>query len=158
MKTPMSKILIGCVVAGLFVCSGSNCYADTLRRVSGQGYDGVIGVQLDDAPTGQHWVPTNEQVAALERRLPEHIKSLKEQPFRNARSINDYKRQYVGIWHEGKKVIKVLFLYKGNKEVTSGEWLYRLIAVLGGGDNYLNVVYDPERGLFPYGLFSNADA
>ena len=73
--------------------------------------------------------------------------------------LANFKRQYVGIFADGRKVIYINFIYGGvirSDAKLRDSWRKHWVAALDGGDNFWSVTYDPETGWFA-SLSSNSD-
>lgn len=128
--------------------------AETWDMVSGSGYAGVIA-PLDRAPifrTGYGtqasgwWLPTAEQIAALEAGLPNYLRTFSdEQTIALADKVGTYKRQYAGLVIEGRALIFVnAFCF----DSTDGRWTSEPVFVDDGGDCFFQVYWEPATGGF----------
>jgi len=122
--------------------------------VSGPGYTGVIA-PLERAPifrTGYGdmalgwWLPTAEEIAALEAALPNHLRTFSdERTIALADKVGTYKRQYAGLVIDGRALIFVNALCF---DPTDGGWTSGPIFVDDGGDCFFQLYYEPSTGGF----------
>lgn len=111
--------------------------------VVGPGYRGVI---LASKPGG--WMPTPAQVAALEARLPDAMRT-RAPEFR--RPLSRYFRQYVGTIEDGKRWIEVHGAAIDDIESLAAEGFdprQEELMVFDGGDSFFEARYDPTTGTF----------
>jgi hypothetical protein len=92
--------------------------------------------------TPPFWTPETRQVMALEKILPEHIEKNTSKNRKPIRDISTYKRQYLGITHNGKKQIYVNAFCEAHWSRTS-EWQSKFVYALGGGNCFFKLRYDP---------------
>ena len=127
---------------------GINGYASE-TRVSGAGFDGVI---LDLPSTQKNievWIPVYDQISEMEKALPEYVKTyIKANKITLTKPITKYKRQYVGIKDNGRKLIGTNYYYDNLDFVTSKKWLKTVGDCSAGGDEYLGSVYDVDQKAF----------
>jgi hypothetical protein len=104
----------------------------------------VLDTCSRDSPARQggvlsgYWVPTIEQIAQLEARLPQL------QPTIAAPASAD--RQYVGILYRGKHAIYVnAFKPHDDRDVDPS---VDAVRVCGGGSGFWGAVFDPDSGTF----------
>ncbi len=118
-------------------------------HVSGPGFDGMI---LDMPTTRKEvavWIPGYDQIAELEKALPAYVKRyIKAHKIVLRKPISKYKRQYVGVKENGKRMIGVSFYYERLDFVTSKKWLTGVWSGESAGDDYLGAVYDVEKKAF----------
>jgi hypothetical protein len=97
--------------------------------------------------TPAFWTPTVEQVLTLEEDLCIYVR---EKTHYNRSTIGDlsrYKRQYLGITRNGMRKIYVN-AFCDDYWLKTKDWLYDFILVLGGGDCYFQILYDPITNEF----------
>ena len=167
----------GCVdrrpgnVAATPVCGGS-------VEARGDVYYGVIFpptcyVQVDDARVVSHWMPSQEQVAALERELRAALEGLRGSPAGIAdpssshsldrfaylsgelggilERLDQYRRQYAGITlRDGRRRILVNCFPAATSPETDqfADWKGRWVSVLDGGNSYWRIQYEVGSGRF----------
>jgi hypothetical protein len=104
-------------------------------------------------PDGEAWMPTVEQVADAERRLPAYLAGANprlpstcdpDTPPRIAARLDQYARQYFGIVSEGRRVLFINCLPVDSRS----DWRVRPVFVCDGGDAYFQLLYDPELMAF----------
>jgi hypothetical protein len=103
-----------------------------------------------------YWTPSLPDVLALEKRLPDYLRrTLCDDPpvgpqfcgwgrFPLWMKVPTYKRQYVGVVRDGRRVIFANFFC----EVFNKKWRSEPVFVLDGGDCFVQVNYDVKSGLF----------
>jgi len=62
--------------------------------------------------------------------------------------LTDYKRQYIGVISNGKKVLYLSFIHNWVIKTDAQDWRHHWIAILDGGDLTWSVLYDPATGSF----------
>jgi hypothetical protein len=87
------------------------------------------------------WTPTERQVLDFEGLLPAF---LDEHRLTIEVPLEDYRRQYDGIFSDGKRVLLVQFFHETTNDVTSGDWLRHRVAYAGGGVCYMRGWFDPD--------------
>ena len=65
-----------------------------------------------------------------------------------ASRVADYKRQYVGVIIDGKKLILLSFVQDYIIQSVATDWHEHWIEVLDGDDLIWSVLYDPSTGCF----------
>lgn len=131
------------------------------QAVRGSGYEGVI-LSVENAQElgpllgndiNEFWLPTEQDVAALEAALPDYL-TANDEMFENLpvlwERLSKYKRQYVGYLENGQRVIYVNYFYNP----PDNNWKKEFILVMDGGDSYFNLRFQVETGQF-YGLEVN---
>jgi len=121
------------------------------ERVSGPSFDGVIVAFTGKSGKGESaaelWMPTAADVRQLEAALPAYaVPQLKR--FGVTKRLGDYKRQYVGFVKGGQREIVVQFYHRTTDLVKSGKWLWQIVSVAGGGDDYLRAWYSVDKKRF----------
>jgi len=102
------------------------------------------------------WTPSREDILLFEKALPRAvITNAHTRQSRIARELPNYKRQYVGVMRNGRRELRVTLLHNSSNAVRDGSWLTAYLQVMGGGDNYGHVTFDPRTRriteLFPNG-------
>jgi hypothetical protein len=104
-----------------------------------------------------YWMPTVDDVRAMESRLPGYLESLGEEPFWGERvweKLDTYHRQYEGFFIDGRAVLHTFFFCN----VWEGmDWQHERFMVDDGGACYFEVNYDLDTGEF-FDLFVNGIA
>ena len=106
-------------------------------------------LQGRNKPPSEYWTPTAEQVVELESKLSDYLKSTA--PARAPelwKKLDQYKRQYVGIVVEGRRLIYANFICDGVIKESFRDWKSRPIQVDDGGDCFFEVDYEPATGQF----------
>ncbi|MCA9592692.1 MAG: hypothetical protein KC776_05255 [Myxococcales bacterium] len=100
---------------------------------------------------GQYFEPTNAQVRAFEDHLADFLQSSKD-PGAGALAakLHRYRRQFVGVVTDGKRLVFGNFFCSDVPATTP-------VIVDDGGDCYFNVFFDPTTGAFSK-LIINGDA
>jgi hypothetical protein len=91
------------------------------------------------------WTPGRNSVLTLEERIGSYLKkaAAKRSPSLWSK-LAKYKRQYVGVMRNGRKVIFVNF-FCGAFDT---DWKTHPVAVDDGGDCFFNLLYDPGSSAF----------
>jgi hypothetical protein len=104
--------------------------------------DEFEGVILRDGD----WVPTVEEVLALEEQLNTYLLQHQEAFDGSKKPIEErlptYKRQYWGFLEDEKKVIFANFFC----DAFNYDWMHQRVVVMDGGDCYFQIRYDVETG------------
>ena len=97
------------------------------------------------------WTPAAADVEALEQRLPDHLRAAlaRQRPARGGKAplwerAKTYKRQYVGVRRDGRRIVFANFFCRAWKE----DWRTEPIVVEDGGDCYFQVEYDVDKASF----------
>jgi len=85
-----------------------------------------------------YWTPTTSEVLDLEDSLRSYLKQAAPQL---ETRIGEYRRQYTGFYHEGKRLMFVNFACDGP---WSRGWQCRPVVVDDGGDCFFSLRCDPE--------------
>ncbi len=118
-------------------------------RVSRPSFDAVV---LDlsplnntpDVPGLQHWCPSPDQVMSAEAGLKAFLRT--SAAWHSSRIRTDlarYKRQYTGFVTKGRKVVHIQFFHPDSPPVRDGSWSTTFMTVMGGGDLFFNLRWDP---------------
>jgi hypothetical protein len=104
---------------------------------------------VDALAKAEAWTPTLADVLALEQKLPGHLRenyeSRRKEPL--WKRAPGYKRQYLGITRQGRRVIHAnLFCQVPGSRVS--DWHTVAVVVEDGGDCYFSIEYDVQRGTF----------
>jgi hypothetical protein len=100
------------------------------------------------------WTPGKNEVLKLEEKLESYLKKAAAKRSPNLWSkLATYKRQYVGITRNGRKVIFANFFC----HAFDMDWKAKPVTVDDGGDCFFNVTYDPDSATFS-DLQINGDA
>ena len=130
---------------------GSALWSPPSIRVSRPSFDAVI---LDLSPLNntpdvsgtQHWCPSPEQVVSAEAGMAVFLRgSLAWQSPRIRADLNRYKRQYVGFVRDGRRLIYIQFFHPESRPVRDGSWATSFMTIMGGGDYFFRLLYDPEK-------------
>jgi hypothetical protein len=97
------------------------------------------------------WTPGRKDVLRLEERIETYLR--KAASLALASKLPKYKRQYLGITQNGRRVIFVNFFC----EDPGPGWETSLVTVMDGGDCFFRVLYDPESSGF-FHLVINGEA
>jgi hypothetical protein len=100
-----------------------------------------------DELTPPFWTPKLEQVRALEKLLPQYVRTTIPKNRGPIGTISKYKRQYFGITKNRKKQIYVNAFceqYWSQKN----DWQSKFVFVLGGGNCYFQILFDPTTNEF----------
>jgi hypothetical protein len=97
--------------------------------------------------TPPFWTPRIEEVRALEKLLPEFIRKNIPQNRKPIGTISKYKRQYLGITRNGKRQIYVNAFCEQHWSQKK-DWESRFVFVLGGGNCYFRILFDPATNEF----------
>jgi len=108
----------------------------------------------DDSKLPAGWTPTKELVLSLEDDLHQYVIRNQEKTSWIVEHLPEYKVQYWGYIHDGKKILQINFHH--NSSVKYGMWKIPF-GVLGGGRNHFTVLYDPTQRKFTE-LSINCDA
>jgi hypothetical protein len=91
------------------------------------------------------WTPGRDSVIKLEERIESYLKKAAAQRSPNLWSkLKKYKRQYVGVMRNGRKVIFANFFC----DAFDADWKTNPVAVDDGGDCFFNLLYDPGSSAF----------
>ena len=93
---------------------------------------------------GPYWTPTRQQIAELEKILPQYVESNVPAHYSNLKTdLADYKRQYYGITRFGKKVVYVSAFCKEHWS-RNDTWITGFVFAIDGGECFFQLTYDPE--------------
>jgi hypothetical protein len=97
------------------------------------------------------WTPAQDDVLALEKALPDHLRTELTRQRTQARSkvplwerAPTYKRQYAGVRRNGRRIVHANFFCRDYGK----NWRTEPIVVKDGGDRYFNIDYDVEKKTF----------
>ncbi|OJT17939.1 hypothetical protein BO221_43915 [Archangium sp. Cb G35] len=99
------------------------------------------------------WTPTRKDVLDLEERIEAYLREREQGDLWS--SIASYKRQYVGLTRNGRRVIFANFFCHTFDDFF--DWRTRLVSVDDGGDCFFHVFYEPASATFS-GLQINGEA
>ena len=123
------------------------------QLVSGPGFEGVI-ISAEEclASDPRHllkpsdvWTPSVADVREVETVLPAYISSpdamrvLRES--RIPSELARYRRQYWGTVRSGRREVRVLYYHADTDIVRKGIWSRGILAVMGGGDRFFQVLF-----------------
>ena len=141
------------LLAPVLVVSGLAAETPPLIRVSGPGYDGAIVRRTQPlGRMGISWTPTAELVREAETLLPIYLNTsaaasaLRDTAIRS--QLSRYRRQYWGLSSGNRRRLQIHFFHDETPVVQKGRWLNSVVSVMGGGDRYFRVTYQPERRSF----------
>jgi hypothetical protein len=99
----------------------------------------------DGAP---FWTPTEADVQALERALPEYLSS--HWPADRGAKIDasSHRRQYFGVSRNGSKLIFVNAFCTAYWEEENPDWSTHFVFVFDGGSCFFQLLYDPSKRSF----------
>jgi len=148
---------MGSRIAILFILAGCATVPhdpDEPVLVSGQGYRGVIlplSATQEELYLGaeSYWVPSAEQVRAMEERLPSFL--LREKQDELSGKVALYYRQYIGITINGRRLIYGNFIHNTawKESLEDGVDYHRhMMMVDDGGAWFFQVEYDVETEAF----------
>jgi hypothetical protein len=123
--------------------------ASLTHQCSRQVPTGITGV----------WLPQAEQIADLERRLPEVLDKEIHRTDLHGPRMPDYLRQYGGLVVGGRKIIYVNGfsadeMNPGDGLVRKTDWHSGAIFVCDGYINYFGAEYDPQTRDFAHVVFN----
>ena len=147
--------------ASLWVVVGLACAAD-FPLVHGIAAEAVIvpAAAAKEMPGfdsfSGHWTPSATDIQQLEERLAAFLRSEAIRPGGQrphvaevSRRIREYRRQYVGVIAEGKRLVLLNAFPKRDAESEFyPNWRREFVAVSDGGASYWKVFYDPQRKRF----------
>jgi hypothetical protein len=126
---------------------------ESWQIVEGAGYRGAI-VPMTEAQiyikglTGREtqgaWLPSPEEIAALEAKLPVFLSDAPSAKDDLAERVPGYLRHYIGFVDDAHAYIMVNAFCD---ELEPG-WASEIQIVMDGGDCFFHVVYDPANGTF----------
>ncbi len=90
---------------------------------------------------GGGWLPSTEDIAKLERQLGDVSRMA---PMSISKPFS-YRRQYVGIIIDGKRLI---YVNAFPSEMNDAHWKTRFVSVCDGGPSFWGVIFDPSTGKF----------
>ena len=90
------------------------------------------------------WTPEKAQLIELETRLPAYLRTKAPPGSGPRKNLKSYRRQYMGIEHDGRSYIFVNAFCDTNRQ----DWTRKPIVVDDGGDCYFQVEFDPKRKRF----------
>lgn len=132
-------------------CAHENSMAN--HELGARGLDPRTGVILNEkeAPrvleqcsrstpkAERFWKPTEEEVNKFDQKI---IMYLQQSHVRKpTQSLEDYNRQYIGIWTLDKKYIYVNFYYRPVAEEL-GMPIIKAVSICAGGDYFFGMVYN----------------
>jgi hypothetical protein len=142
-------------VFGVVVCQQSPAKTDeSFEVIKTEEFEGVIiprekAVDFMKAFSGLDekgaWTPGRSSVLKLEERIEAYLKkaAAKRSPALWSK-LAKYKRQYVGVMRNGRKVIFINFFC----DAFNADWKNNPVAVDDGGDCFFNLLYDPDSYAF----------
>ncbi len=94
-----------------------------------------------------YWTPSTEDIAALEKELPEYLKENAHIFYAEIppwEKLEKYQRQYIGYKENGQHMIY------GNYFCGAGnlDWTVEFIEVMDGGECFFQIRYDLKNGTF----------
>jgi hypothetical protein len=120
--------------------------------------DGQIPLSLREAPAlfrqcsrdtprpgSSFWLPSSDQIAELESRLPQFIGTQATPDKLTPSTVGEYARQYVGFTLRGTRLIYGSFFPKSWLSVAPRSGA---IVICDGGPHVWGVVYDPRKKSF----------
>ena len=157
----MRTLLAICVIPWLASCAVS---AAEFARVEGIRAEAVIvpaaaaKEQIGASEFSGFWTPTAADIRGLEERLAGFIKREAVRDKRRSSQISEvhrrlpeYRRQYVGVISDGRKLILLnAFPRRDSGEPYFPDWKRELVEVSDGGASYWKVFYDPHRQKFDF--------
>ncbi len=107
-------------------------------------------IKVVQPPSTAAWLPSQEEVEELEARLPQFLESQNLSIAREIRdSLASYRRQYLGVVQESRRVIYVnAFCSHSRADDDTEQWKQVYVFVMDGGACYFQVCYDPETKRF----------
>jgi hypothetical protein len=92
------------------------------------------------------WTPTEVEVSMLESGLAPHLKANRpdESP-RLYRKLSQYKRQYIGVCEEGRRILYAFFMCEAPPK-----WKEQVMEIRDGGDCYFSVHFDVATRRYLY--------
>lgn len=176
----MRRLIRALLVA---ICGSSALAAGRLDPADGTVFYGkhafeLLGSCSRDSPGGVQgaWDPTVDQIAELERRLPQALADHIATRPRTRQALNNlvtayadkdfvgYDRQYGGLLVDGQKLIYVnafphQWLDFDGSDMTAmwkqtPDWRHRMVTLCDGGHTFFGVLYDPVTGRFQDFQFS----
>jgi hypothetical protein len=104
----------------------------------------------DSSKVTGYWTPTNQHLQALEDALPDYVK----QQHATLKDLASYRRVYVGMIYEGRRVVYVDFAYQNERK---DDWAENLRTGCDGGNRYFGVEFDVDTREFS-NLLMNGEA
>lgn len=96
---------------------------------------------LTGSTQGKFWEPGRDDVLLFEEGLEDHLRKARDRRSPELwRKLGSYKRQYVGVMENGRKVIYANFFC----DALRINWTTRPVAVEDGGDCYFQIKYEVE--------------
>jgi hypothetical protein len=93
----------------------------------------------------ESWTPGKDDVLKLEEKIESYLKKAAAKMSPNLwTKLADYKRQYIGIMRNGRRVIFANFFC----DAFQADWKSSLVAVEDGGDCFFNILYNPGSAAF----------
>ncbi|MBN1148062.1 MAG: hypothetical protein JXA78_12460 [Anaerolineales bacterium] len=162
----LSSLLAFSLVVSLAATSGckSQPEEELNQVVITSTFEGVIFTEEHAAQQGRifgdsvqgYWTPSQADVIALETGLPAFLQVspgfFQPQPPIWER-LQNYKRQYLGIQENGKRVIYANFFC----QAPAVDWKNQLVMVADGGDCYFQIKFEVDAHRF-YDLQVNSEA
>lgn len=105
----------------------------------------------------EYWMPTEENILALEEGLPAFLESNADYFYTPDAPVwerlDEYNRQYIGLVLDGKQTIYANYFCHS----TGVDWKQDFVFVMDGGSCYFQFQYDPNTGEF-HNLQVNGEA
>lgn len=109
-----------------------------------------MDAKLPQTPPSGYWTPEVDQVLELESKLEEYL-SHNRAVFNSGNApsgedLSSYRRQYIGVTNkEGSLLVGSFFCSRFSE---NQDWQEQLISVMGGGDCFFKVWWDPNSREF----------
>ena len=143
----ISQIAFISILATLFAgCDSANPLwaIFTEERAEQMGIGSWVG---SDPEFGGYWTPTEADIQSLEGKLDSFLRASAESFNHQSpvgEQLSDYKRQYVGVIINDKRVIYGNFFCTE----TGVDWREEWVFVMDGGDCFFQLEFDVENGTF----------
>lgn len=103
---------------------------------------------------GKFWEPSRDDVMRFEEGIADYLREARDPRSPELwRKLGDYKRQYVGLIEDGRKVIYANFFCTAFEK----DWMSSPIAVEDGGDCFFQIKYEIEARRYR-DLYINGEA
>jgi hypothetical protein len=164
----LRRFVVGLIVFLAGVCStaitptGAKAFQD-FEVVKTERFEGAIVPReqaaefmkaFSNVEEKETWTPDRDAVLKLEEKIESYLKKAAAKRSPNLWSkLAPYKRQYVGLTRNNRRVIFANFFC----DAFNTDWKKTVVVVDDGGDCFFTVVYDVDRASF-YDLRINGEA
>lgn len=112
--------------------------------IVGEGEAGRFYAAITGSTSPTYWTPEKAHVIDLENRLVVYLRGKAPPNSKIRKDLRSYRRQYIGIVHEDRRLIFTNFFCETNRQ----DWTRKPIAVDDGGDCFFQLQFDPEKHAF----------